>query len=474
MTKKKQKELPLSSLQKYAETSWHSATPHSLYRWIFPEGELDACGAYTKGMYCGIAVTIHYEVDLKKKQTKTTARRHWIYNDLAELDKLVGDSNGDFTLFNGISYAGKTRKAKNARYCYAIIIDVDYIKRTESSLYPGEPIGLVDMEHQIEQGFLPEPTAIVLSGSGIHVYYILDDPIPMFQRNVQELQRLKDALTRKWWMHGLVQQSSTDVQIQSVHQAFRVPGTKTKDGRRATAWWVRGEKTTIEELNRYVEREDKANIDMLTSSVSKGSTPIAEAKEKWPDWYQRRVIEGRPRQTWVCKRSVYEWWLRRLREGATSGHRYWCVMVLAVYGIKCLIPKDEVEADAIGLVRYLDSMTTEQTNHFSVQDVKAAMKAYNPDYITYPIHAIVARTGIHIEKNKRNYRKQSAHLVLARTMQHTRAMLGEDVLGGRPKGSGTKQQLVQDYFLEHPGASVLQASQELGISRPTVYKWRNS
>ena len=147
-------------------------------------------------------------------------------------------------------------------------------------------------------------------------------------------------------------------------------------------------------------------------------------------------------------------------------------MVLAVYGIKCQIPKAEVEADAMGLVRYLDGMTTEQDNHFSIQDVKAAMKAYNPDYITYPIHAITARTGIQIVRNKRNYRRQSAHLILARAMQHTRAMLGEDVLGGRPKGSGTKKQQVHDYFVAHPEASVTQASHDLDISRPTIYKWR--
>lgn len=474
MSKKKQKELPLSSMVKYAEANWSPASPHIFFRWIFPMGELDVYGAYTSGKYCGIAVTVHY-ADVVGKKIKTTARRHWIYDDLSEVDALVDDSNDDFTLLNGISYAGKTRKAKNARYCYAIIIDVDYIKRTESSNQPGDPIGLVDMEHQIHQGFLPEPTALVLSGSGIHVYYILDTPVPMFQKNVQELQKLKDALTRKWWMHGLVQsvQSVADVQIQSVHQAFRMPGTKTKDGRRATAWWLRGEKTTIDELNQYVDRKDRAIIDM-SNTTRHGATPMAAAKEQWPEWYQRRVIEGRPRQTWVCNRSVYDWWLQRLRDGATAGHRYWCVMVLAVYGIKCQIPKAEVEADAMGLVRYLDGMTTEQDNHFSEQDVKAAMKAYNPDYITYPIHAITARTGIQVEKNKRNYRKQSTHLILARTMQHTRAMLGEDVLGGRPKGSGTKRQQVHDYFVEHPGASVIQASQELGISRPTVYKWRDS
>ena len=469
MVQKKRTELPLSSLQSYAEANWPPASPHVFYRWIFPSGELDTRGAYTTGKYCGIAVTVHY--DDSEPTIKTTARRHWIYDDLAGLDALVDDSNGDFTLCNGISYAGKTRRSKNARYCYAIIIDVDYIKRAESSNQPGAPIGLVDMEHQIQQGFLPEPTALVLSGSGIHVYYILDEPIPMFQRNTQELQKLKDALTKKWWLHGLVGQAGKDVQIQSVHQAFRVPGTKTKDGRRATAWWLRGEKTTIDALNQYVERVDRAIIDM-SSTTRHGTTPMAVAKEQWPEWYQQRVVEGRPRQTWVCKRSVYDWWLRRLRDGATAGHRYWCVMVLAVYGIKCQVPKDVVEADAMGLVRYLDGMTTEQDNHFSIQDVKAAMKAYNPDYITYPIHAITARTGIQIVRNKRNYRRQSAHLILARAMQHTRAMLGEDVLGGRPKGSGTKKQQVHDYFVAHPESSVTQASHDLDISRPTIYKWR--
>ena len=42
---------------------------------------------------------------------------------------------------------------------------------------------------------------------------------------------------------------------------------------------------------------------------------------------------------------------------------------------------------------------------------------------------------------------------------------------GRPVGSGTKEKIIKDYVVENPNATPTMIARELGISRPTVYKY---
>ncbi len=87
---------------------------------------------------------------------------------------------------------------------------------------------------------------------------------------------------------------------------------------------------------------------------------LAEAKKRWPEWYASRVI-GRNRvgKKWNVNRGLYDWWLAKLRDGSevTVHHRYWCVLTLVVYAVKCGIPREEVLADALALVPAFDRKT---------------------------------------------------------------------------------------------------------------------
>jgi len=47
------------------------------------------------------------------------------------------------------------------------------------------------------------------------------------------------------------------------------------------------------------------------------------------------------------------------------------------------------------------------------------------------------------------------------------------VLQGRPKGSGTKENLVKEYLEENPDHTPTEIAKNLGISRTTVYKYIN-
>ena len=62
------------------------------------------------------------------------------------------------------------------------------------------------------------------------------------------------------------------------------------------------------------------------------------------------------------------------------------------------------------------------------------------------------------------------HLKLARGQLAILREL-EEVKEGRPKGSGTKEDLVKEYIKDNPNANPTEIARNLGISRPTVYKY---
>lgn len=422
------------------------------YRDLFPLGEFERKGIYEDGKYNGIAVAI-------AKGEKHT-RRYTVTDDLDTIMEMA--ATDDFCLMSPISYVGKSRKSANARFMYALAIDLD-------------GIDTLDQWHffmtQIEKGHemlsfvwgLPRPTYLVLSGTGVHIYYVFEKPIPMFKNIVEQLEVLKRRLTWQAWTQG-ASSLHDKVQYESLFQGFRVVGTITKNGGRCRAFKT-GEKVTVEYLNGFVPEEYR-----IQSMSYKSDLRLAEAKKKYPEWYQRRVIEGRPKKTWTCKKDLYNWWIRKLSDGAEQGHRYWCIMTLATYAKKCGVSWEELEQDAYGLIPLMNTKGDE----FTEDDVLHALEAYTDSYITYPINTIVNRTGIPIEKNKRNGRKQTVHLERARAVQNIDYPDGEWREGnGRPKGSGTAEQTVREWQKNHPEGRKADCIRETGLSKPTVYKWWN-
>lgn len=368
------------------------------YRDIFPEGSFEERGEYEDGKYNGIAIAI-------EKGSKR-AKRMTITDDLDTIADMVGSH--DFCLMSPISYAGKSRKSSNARFMYALAIDLDGMTERKHWDFFMEQINRGHEMLQFVWG-LPRPTYLVSSGSGIHIYYVFKQPIPMFKNIVEELEKLKRRLTWQAWTQG-ASSLHDKVQYESLFQGFRVVGTITKDGGRCRAFSV-GEKVTVEYLNKFVPEDHRA-----VSFVYKSDLRLEDAKKKYPEWYQRRIVEKRPRNTWTCKKAVYDWWIRKLKEGAEQGHRYWCIMTLATYAQKCGVPRETLEEDAYGLIPFMNTKGDE----FTEDDVMHALEAYTDSYATYPIDTIVWRTGIQIEKNRRNGQKQSDHLEEARAIRDIR------------------------------------------------------
>ncbi|MBQ9753058.1 MAG: hypothetical protein IJV81_09590 [Paludibacteraceae bacterium] len=483
----------MNAITEYLNQYFDELEPKEFYRVIFPEGELDQRDAMTKGKYTGIIIEV---TDKKKKVTKTykdgttkevevpVVYRHSITDSLEEIDMVL--ESGNFCLAPPLSYAGKERKSENARFLYAIAVDLDEI------IYKGDkPQGLYNMFSQIDRAeFLPRPTMMVSSGTGLHLYYVFEQPIPLFPNVARELQKYKHRLTQMCWNEGITTvKNDNDIQYEGIYQGFRMPGTITKQGKKngtneRARCFLTGQKVTVEYMNGFVEEKYQIKEVTYKSKYTK-----AQAKELYPDWYEKRIVDGYKGvlNPWSLNRNVYDWWLRTLKSGAKVGHRYWCLWILAIYAKKCSfydeeknpnpVTREELERDAWELLDYLDEMTETEDNHFTEVDVIEALEAFEDDFISYPRNSIKYKSAIPFEpsvprREKGKRLKQPEHIkVMNYVRDEVRKMNNWREGNGRPKGAGTKEELVREYAAAHPETNVTEIARALGVSRTTVYKY---
>lgn len=236
-----------------------------------------------------------------------------------------------------------------------------------------------------------------------------------------------------------------------------------------------GPKTSIHQLNEWAEKENRCIFDDWEY------TPLDEAAEEWPEWYQRRIIEQRPLGDYelspeqlVRRRAWYDAWINRIRRGAVDGNRYYCMAVLFNYAMKAEIPISEALEDALAMLPWLDDLTDNETNHFTTSDIMDATRYYDRKYIKMGRKGILRMTRIDIGQTKRKGRSQKQHLAGARALQAVQCQFdGTDWRNkdGRPKGSGTKQAQIEAWQLAHPDGKKADCHRETGISRPTIDRW---
>lgn len=452
----------MNILAKELARRFEEVQPMEFYREIFPAGELDSWDSMTKGKYTGVAIEITGQ---KKHNGKQLIKRYTVTDDLDEIDGLLSSDN--FCVLAPISYVGKDRKSQNARIMYALVVELDNLIVSRK----GEQTGLWELVSQWggKVAWIPEPTFIVASGTGVHLYYVFTHGIPLFPNVVKSLQLYKKELTKMIWnRHVTVSYTDETIQQESVFQAFRMVGTVTKLGDRVQAFRV-GERVTVDYMNSFVTKLEYRHhcgiVEVYKSNLTK-----VQAKEKYPEWYDKRLVRGEPKGHWICKRDLYDWWKRRITEEAKVGHRYYCLMMLSIYAIKCDIDRAELEADCMELLDVFEERTDDEKNHFTEKDVLDALQSFeDKGLFTYPVNSIANRSGLEIPKNKRNGRKQEAHLYLARRRKEDLKAIGESVTEGRP----TAEQTVRSWRETYPDGKKADCIRETGLSKPTVYKWWN-
>ena len=456
-------------LTEWLSIYFEEVAPWDFYRGIFPSGSLEAKGEYITGKYTGIIVAI---TDGRKADGRRKVYRYSITDDLEAVEVAV--ASNDFCLCSPLSYAGKSRTAENARMLYAIAVDVDKVR-----IENGRAVGLESLWTRHIEGVerIPRPTYIVSSGTGLHLYYVLEKPLPLFYGVAYELQQYKRALTRLIWHESIVAiRNAAEIQQEGIFQGFRMPGTITKAGGRARAFRT-GDRVSMEYLNGFVSPAFRAK--KAEEVRQRGTITLLEAAEKYPEWYDRRIVKGEKRGTWAVNRNLYEWWKRQIMDGATVGHRYYCMMMLAIYAQKCShydekknpnpVSREELEEDCFALLDYLEGLTVSEDNHFGKDDVLDALEAFDERWTTFPRQSVEYRTAISIPANKRNRQSQGDHLEEARAIRDLRAKRRGEAWDAH-NGRKSKAEVVQKWRKENPEGRKVDCIRATGLDKKTVYK----
>lgn len=474
---------------------------YDFYRGIFPEGFLqDAYKANPNAPHDGKYVAIANAIHIRKQasnEASTYRRNHYVTDDLARLLQLqkqvafvvpcsfiAGKGKGSALIW-------AKKDLKHLRYLHALVVDLDYVDLPQ----------LKDLEYQIQGGHVPRPTYIVNSGTGLHLYYVLQEPVNVWPEQQDAYRILKHALIDLAW--NMFTSQGEEKQYSGIVQPYRIIGSRSKlDCDPMTERvisqdfdvmaWKTGEKWTVDELL-YFEPPTTALTGTWKTNILKARElfhpterlTLERAKELYPEWYERRILHNEPPKDiseykWHINPHVYEWWLRRIREEARPGHRYHCIMMLAVYAIKCDIPEEKLREDAYSLYEIFEGKTNDESNHFKKSDIEQALHAFRTkEYATLPITSIEYFSGLHIDKNqKRDSTPQKEHLEEIRAIRDIRQKRkGTNWYdgGGRPAGAPNKEHpkkdLIRAYADEHPNATQREIAAALGVSKTTVNKW---
>lgn len=427
----------------YYEQYFDEIEPLEFYRRIFPSGQLaqDDNTPAAWSLYAYHGTIIDKNIDAEHR------RHRKVFDDLEEIKNVIRERRD--AVLAPVLYCGMRRTDKNARYINAITLDLDGIETQEN---------LLSLQTQIDNDMIPCPTFTVCSGNGLHLYYLLDKPVPCYRRNLALLKRYKAALTRLIW-NRYVTKEYEHPQYEAVTQAMRLVGSVTKDGGTVKAYET-GEPCSLGYLESFM------NEHFLETMYEKGMLSLEYAKELYPDWYERRIVQRLPRGRWFCNRGLYDNWLLRIRNEKMLGHRYFCIMVLAIFAIKCGVPFEELEKDAYSLIPIFDAIT-EGTNAFTEYDVKCALRCYAEEYVTFPKRSIERITGLSFPIRRRNGIKQKEHLEGTRALKAIRKRNGTM----HPEGRPSKEGLVLLWMHDHPEGSKSECKKDTGLSYPTIRKY---
>lgn len=394
-------------------------------------------------------------------------RREMAFEDTFE-EQLRRFQQADWAILNGLTYWGRVNDGQHQNKLCALVFDydIDKTKQAPEKLYNFLYGAFSDSR------LYPIPNYMVLSSHNVHLYYVLEEPLDLFPVVKTQAKKLKHELSRI--MMNMYTTNIEKPDAQGINQGFRMVGGKTKDAEGVAFPTVRAFRlnehpTSIDELNGRVPE------DARVQPGRKSKFTIEQVKEQFPEWYAQ-VIEGGKRTTghWVVKEDLYNWWLKKAYDEAVPGHRYYCVMALAVFAAKCgILDKKRVMRDAEGLMGKFNDFAGAEP--FTEDDIKSALECLDLRFCNFSRDELANYTGVPMPANKRNYRPQEVHLKIARATCDVLHPDGEWRANGRPKGSPNKDHPKRDairaYAAEHPDASHSAIAKALGVSRTTVIKW---
>ena len=341
-------------------------------------------------------------------------------------------------LMGGCTYFNNWISKKSAKDIYTFIIDMD-------NVYSGTLLNALRNDWKTANNEpLPMPTYIVNSGTGLHLYFVLTEPIPNYKATTENLDKLYRALaiqqtTKRVYLHK---------QVQWFGQDFRMAGGLNKYGWKNTVFKV----------------GNKWNIDELAKEVGLSDVHFVRYGEKRTKKHAVRTNRQK-RSGWRCNRAFYDCALMTCRAKTKEGNRYTSMCALSVIAWKCNVPQEELERDLISLLPDYNRGATRQIKE---KEIYSAMKMYNPKAMLTQRESLENWQGWEYKPIKRNGRKRAEHIKL---MNFVRDEINGNKEWRNKEGRPTKEHIVRAYLETHPNATKTEVVTNTGLTYDTVRKY---
>ena len=364
-------------------------------------------------------------------------------------------------LLGGSTYFKNFVSKTTAKDVHALIIDMD-------NVWAGVLQSALQNDWNEDDKELPKPTYIVNSGTGLHLYFLFDEPIPHYVCNSEKIDQLYRRLA--------VQQTTSRIylqkQVQWFGQDFRMAGSLNKYNWRNEVFRV-GEKWDIDRLAQAVGMED-------THFVRYGEPRTRQLVKR------ERTKNRTKRKGWRCNQGFYDYTLERCRNETKEGNRYMSFCALTVIAWKCNVPISKVEQDLKGLIPKYNKGAKRQITE---KEIEHALRMYNEkamltqrerlqDWIGWEYKP---QTNRHYGKQvfKRKKSQEARDKGLKNTNLEVRGWAVRDAMypdgeWRNKDGAPSKQEEVRAWRQLHPDGKPKDCMADTGISKNTVYRWWNT
>lgn len=374
---------------------------------------------------------------------------------------------------------------------YAIVVDFDGDKR-------GVSVDLLKwlLERINEnEDDLPSPTFVTNSGNGLHLFWVFEKPVPMFNENKRVMSELYKAI------HQKLADYNAKPQKHHFAQAYRVVGSRTKLNKTTTAFKTSEvlpvetllkdfgiEKNLIWSEGKKKEKmEPSESMLKLANNIENTLGVVCENKDDW-DYVHKYIAENKKAFSKMFKLNQSKrfrkndgtgwgtplWYATmkdRIIKDTPEGHRYTSLMALTVIGYKCNIPFETVKKDIDEIiikwqmrpksfeVRFHDEYRDRIDNMYS-EKFKKVRKVQLEEWLGFKM----------MSSSRRNGRPQKQHLKGARAIQKINDEFnGTNWRDGN--GRKPKKDIVQQWRLEHPDGRKADCIRDTKLNKRTVYKW---
>lgn len=448
---------------KYLTNEFEELSTEQFYRYIFPVGSFETKGNTSENKPNGILI----------HGTNGTMHKKLVFDNLNELIEVAKSGNDCF--ISPIGYIGRTSKKVNARKLFALAFDIDYLRLYEGNEHKYFCGVHKFLECMFETNWflsLPKPNLIALSSNGhLHIYYVFEEPMNCYKENLDQLQKIKNAMTETMWRWEFINIYEHPIQYESVIQNFRIVGSKNnKHGNKIHGFFYHKEKyksvvDLIEQIKKIrIERHNEIDNQFYNFELydRKSNPQILSSKIK---------MKPTTKTCWKIKPDLYNWYFKFLSSNkAVVGSRYWRCFVLSSIAYKCRIPKEELISDLKKLMNILNENTFDKSP-FTWDDVKASLKGYSPEYCKVSINFVNQKCECEkIKPSSRNKRPQELHLKTARAIRDILCE-AKGIKWDANNGRKPKKDIVKQWRTNNPTGSKFQCEKDLKISRHTVLKW---